>query len=165
MKPVIYIMGVAGSGKTTIGKLLSAETGLPFFDADDFHPVANKAKMKAAQPLTDEDREPWLEKLNAVAAEQAKVKGAIIACSSLKEKYRIILSSGIAKTYWIFLQGNYNFIRKRMEGRSDHYMPVQLLQSQFDSLEMPASAFTVDIENEPAVIISTILQYLNGKQW
>ena len=163
MKPVIYIMGVAGSGKTTIGKLLSAKTGLPFFDADDFHPVANKAKMKAAQPLTDEDRQEWLAMLNKVAAEQSGLEGAIIACSSLKEKYRVILSSGIARPNWVFLQGNYRLIRERMENRDGHFMPEQLLQSQFDSLEIPASAFTVDIENEPVVIINSIVQYLYDK--
>ncbi len=152
-------MGVSGSGKTTIGKLLSLQTGIPFFDADDFHTLSNVEKMKAGHPLNDEDREQWLHQVNAVAIEQSGRKGAIIACSALKEKYRIILSSGI-QPIWIFLQGGYEIILKRMKERN-HFMPAQLLHSQFETLEIPASAFRIDIKNEPDKIVELIIRYLN----
>ncbi len=156
-------MGVAGSGKTTIGKLLAAETGIPFFDADDFHPPVNIAKMKAGKPLTDEDRQPWLELLNILAGEQAQLKGAIIACSALKEKYRMLLQAGITECKWIFLQGSYGVIYERMKNRTHQYMPERLLQSQFDSLEIPASALVIEIKNEPAKIVEMIRQYISNK--
>ena len=157
--PVIYVTGVSGSGKTTIGKLLSLKTALPFFDADDFHPAANKEKMKAGHALTDDDRAQWLQRLNSLAVEQSKLEGAVIACSALKEKYRTVLAKGIAKPVWIFLNGEYDLIRQRMKQR-DHYMPVALLRSQFEDLEVPSSAFTVDIKNDPRKIVDLILEYL-----
>jgi len=157
--PVIYVTGVSGSGKTTIGKLLSLKTALPFFDADDFHPAANKEKMKAGHALTDDDRAQWLQRLNSLAVEQSKLRGAVIACSALKEKYRTVLAKGIAKPVWIFLNGEYDLIRQRMKQR-DHYMPVALLRSQFEDLEVPSSAFTVDIKNDPGKIVDLILEYL-----
>ena len=159
VNPVIFIMGVSGSGKTTIGKLLSEKSALPFFDADDFHPPANKEKMKAGHPLTDDDRKEWLLQLNSIAIEQSRLKGAVIACSALKEKYRVILSNGILKPAWIFLKGDYDLIRGRMAHR-DHYMPVTLLRSQFDDLEIPSSAFVADIKDPPAKIVELILAYL-----
>lgn len=161
MNPVIYIMGVAGSGKTTIGKLLAEQTGLPFFDGDDYHPVENKEKMKAGNPLNDEDRQQWLHKLNLLAIGQSKMKGAIIACSALKEKYRLLLSNGVAEPLWIFLQGDYELIHERMKQR-EHFMPVQLLQSQFLDFEVPASAFAIDIKNDPGQIVEIIFEHLNG---
>lgn len=159
MNSVVYIMGVAGSGKTTIGELLSHHTGIPFFDADDFHPASNKEKMKAGHPLNDEDREPWLQKINELAVEQSNVNGAIIACSALKEKYRTIISSGI-QPIWIFLQGEYELIYERMKDRN-HFMPATLLRSQFENLEVPASALVFDINNEPDRIVEIIKRYLN----
>ncbi|MFN2456845.1 MAG: gluconokinase [Chitinophagaceae bacterium] len=163
MNAVIFIMGVACSGKTTIGKLLSLRTGIPFFDGDGFHPLSNKEKMKAGIPLNDEDRQQWLHQLNTLAVEQSKLKGAIIACSALKEKYRNTLASGVRQPTWIFLQGDYELIYDRMNKRT-HFMPVQLLRSQFDILEIPASACTVDIKNDPGKIVEMIVQYLNNQQ-
>lgn len=163
MSSIIYIMGVSGSGKTTIGKLLSVKTGIPFFDGDDFHPAANKEKMRGGHPLNDEDRQAWLQQLHALAVTQSTGMGAIIACSALKEKYRLILSSGIPQTTWIFLQGSYETIYERMKKR-EHFMPPHLLQSQFDSLEVPVDAFTLDITNEPGDIVETIVQHLNNRQ-
>ena len=162
MGPVIYIMGVSGSGKTTIGKLLSLKTGLPFFDGDDFHPLENKEKMKAGIPLNDEDRGQWLHKMNVLAITQSKINGAVLACSGLKEKYRTVLKQDVKQSIWIFLQGSYKLIHERMEKR-EHYMPVGLLQSQFNDLETPASAFTIDIKNNPEIIVEEIMQYLNSR--
>jgi carbohydrate kinase (thermoresistant glucokinase family) len=161
MNSIIYIIGVSGSGKTTIGKLLSSQTGIPFFDADDYHSIANKEKMKAGIPLTDEDRSGWLEDVNKLAQEQSKLKGAVIACSALKEKYRTLLSAKlIDHPVWVFLQGNYDLIHQRMEKRTDHYMPVNLLSSQLETLEIPANALTIDIKQKPEIIVTEITQHL-----
>ncbi|MGI8582046.1 MAG: gluconokinase [Chitinophagaceae bacterium] len=164
MNPIIYIMGVAGSGKTTIGKALSFKTGIPFFDGDDFHPPSNKEKMKAGHPLTDDDRQHWLQRLHTLAVEHSGLKGAVIACSALKEKYRVILSSGVQQNIWIFLQGDFELIFERMKKR-DHFMPVQLLHSQFDTLEIPQSAFTIDIKNDPDKIVELIIAYMSEQQF
>jgi len=153
---IIYIMGVSGSGKTTIGELLSQKIGIPFFDADDFHSLASKEKMKAGLPLTDEDRKDWLLALNKLATAQMQVKGAIIACSALKKKYRTVLTEGVENPFWVFLQGSYKIIYERLQQRKNHYMPPSLLQSQFDSLEIPAHAFIIDIEKSPATIVHLI---------
>ncbi len=163
MNHIIFIMGVAGSGKTTIGLLISSRTGLPFFDGDDFHPPHNKEKMKGGHPLNDEDREQWLQRLNELAIKQSTIKGAVIACSALKEKYRVILSSAVEQTHWIFLEGSYEIIYQRIQKRS-HFMPAGLLRSQFDILETPASSFTVDIKHEPAKIVELIVEYLNQSE-
>ena len=161
---IIYIMGVSGSGKTTIGKKLAAKMGLPFFDGDDVHPPSNKEKMKLEIPLTDEDRKDWLVKMNQAAKDQAKLTGAIIACSALKEKYRAILSSGITiPLYWVFLQGSFELIKKRMEERKDHFMPAGLLSSQFDALQIPDNCITIDISNSPDEIVEMIISQIDIK--
>lgn len=156
-------MGVSGSGKSTIGELLAKKLDLPFFDADDFHPIENVAKMKAGNPLNDEDRAPWLDNLNQLAKKELAKKGAIITCSALKQKYRISLENGLQSSpEWIFLNGDFELILKRMNQREGHYMPASLLQSQFDALEIPANAFEVDIALPPTVIIARILSKLGG---
>jgi len=155
-KRIIYIMGVSGSGKTTIGKLLSQKIAIPFFDADDLHSLANKEKMRSGQALNDEDRQDWLRNIHELAIKQMRSNGAIIACSALKEKYRAVLSAGIDKPVWIFLQGSYEMIFERMNKRKDHYMPASLLQSQFDNLEIPNNAITIDIKKGPEEIVELI---------
>lgn len=167
MKPlVIYIMGVSGSGKTTVGKKLSAKTGIPFFDGDDFHNSSNREKMAAGHPLNDEDRQEWLHRINDLAKDQLKNKGAIIACSALKEKYRTILEEGIiAPVIWIFLQGSYELIHKRMEARTGHFMPPALLASQFETLEVPSEALIVDISAGPDQIVESLVKKLQAKSY
>lgn len=160
IRQIIYIMGVTGSGKTTIGKLLHQKTGIPFFDADDFHPQANKEKMKAGHALNDEDRAAWLQQINSLAQQQMHLKGGIIACSALKEKYRNVLSTGVTKPVWIFLRGSYETIIERMKQRPVHFMPASLLQSQLEILEIPAEALSISIEKEPAAIVEIIYTYL-----
>jgi carbohydrate kinase (thermoresistant glucokinase family) len=151
-------MGVSGSGKTTIGKKLAAEIKFPFFDGDDFHSKANKEKMKAGHPLTDDDRAEWLKSINEFAKDQMQKNGAVIACSALKEKYRNILSTGItAPLFWIFLQGSFDQIKKRMEERKGHFMQPQMLSSQFNTLEIPENAITTDISKSPDEIVEEII--------
>ena len=161
---IIYIMGVSGSGKTTIGKKLAAKIGFPFFDGDDFHSPSNKEKMKQNIPLNDEDRKDWLLQMNQTAREHATTDGAIIACSALKEKYRNILSSGInIPIYWVFMNGSFELIKKRMEQRKDHFMPPGLLTSQFDALEVPANSIAVDITKKPDEIVETVISQIGLK--
>ncbi len=155
---IIYIMGVSGAGKTTIGKLLSARTGIPFFDADDFHSTANKEKMKAGIPLTDDDRKEWLLQLSHLAHKQSIERGAIIACSALKEKYRTVLTTDI-NPIWIFLQGTYQQLYDRIINRQDHYMPVNLLASQLEALEIPTDALIINIMQQPQEIVATIIKH------
>jgi len=158
---IVFIMGVSGSGKTTIGKRLSVKMGIPFFDGDDFHSPLNKKKMNAGRPLTDEDRAEWLLSLNGLAIEQMKKDGAIIACSALKERYRVILGNGITvPLFWVFLQGGYHLIEKRMQARKNHFMPPTMLASQFDALEIPQQCVTVDISNEPDDIVDAIVSQI-----
>jgi carbohydrate kinase (thermoresistant glucokinase family) len=162
---IIYIIGVSGSGKTTIGKNLSAKIKMPFFDGDDFHSAANKEKMHAGIPLTDDDRTDWLKRINELAKEQSKKNGAVIGCSALKEKYRTVLSKEISTpVYWIFLQGNYKLIKKRMEERKGHYMKAKMLSSQFDALEIPTNAITIDISKNPDQIVEMILAKIEKKK-
>ena len=158
---IIFIMGVSGSGKTTVGLELSAIAGIPFFDADDYHSPANKEKMKSGRPLDDTDRQGWLEALNNLARQEAKKKGAIIACSALKEKYRAILSNGIEEqVYWVVLQGDFDTIQERLKARQQHFMPASLLQSQFEILEIPSGAMLADINHPPAKIAAEIKTWL-----
>ncbi len=161
MQKVIYIMGVSGSGKTTIGELLAAKTGFSFYDADDFHSQKNKDKMKAAIPLTDEDRWPWLESIHSFVKTAIAEKSVIVACSALKEIYRKILCEGIESSCnWIFLKGDFEKIAERLKNRHGHYMSPALLQSQFNTLELPANAIVVDISLSPEEIAEQIMQQL-----
>jgi carbohydrate kinase (thermoresistant glucokinase family) len=159
---IIYITGVAGSGKTTIGQKLSAQTGYAFYDADYFHPHENIDKMKAGQPLTDEDRWPWLDNIHAFVKNQLLSGNIILACSALKQVYRERLSNGIEdQCRWVYLDGNYQTILPRMQSRAGHYMPAALLQSQFDLLEVPSKVIKVDIMMSPEKIVEEIIAKIN----
>jgi gluconokinase len=139
---IVVVMGVSGSGKSTIGAPLAVRLGVPFLDADEFHPPANVAKMAAGTPLTDADRQPWLERLNA---NLRALPDAVLACSALKEGYRRILSSDIRDCRFVHLKGNIDLIRSRLADRRHRYMPASLLESQFATLEPPQGAIEVDI--------------------
>ena len=155
---VVYIMGVAGSGKTTIGQQLSSQTGFAFYDADNFHPQKNIDKMKSGEPLTDEDRWPWLDNIHSFITQQLQSSSVILACSALKQVYREHLSKGIeTQCRWVYLNGSYETILARMQSRTGHYMPATLLQSQFDALELPVNSIEIDITKDPAEIVEEIM--------
>lgn len=155
---------VSGAGKTTVGTLLAARLGCEFIDGDDWHPPANAAKMAAGTPLTDEDRRPWLERLNSeLRAREARGAGAVLACSALKEACRAVLGRGLADCRIVFLDGGYALIRERIERRSHRYMPAALLESQFAALEAPARAIRVDVAQAPGRCVDAALAGL-GKQ-
>ncbi len=154
---IIYVMGVSGSGKSTIGHLLSEQLGIPFADGDDFHPKENVEKMRQGHALDDTDRQGWLEAIQQFALQAQTKQGAIITCSALKEKYRALLSKDIEKVYWVYLKGSFEQISQRLQRRSDHFMPASLLQSQFDTLEVPNKAIIVDIDQAPGEMIHKIL--------
>lgn len=163
-KNKIYVlMGVSGSGKTTIGQLLANRLGISFFDGDDFHSKDNIEKMKAGIPLDDNDRHEWLKNINKIANKTlAANRSAVIACSALKNKYREIIAENIKESViWIFLNGSKELIQKRMESRKEHYMPASLLQSQFDILEIPHESIMIDISLDQQTMVHTILQETN----
>ncbi len=152
----IIIMGVSGCGKTTIGKQLAQNLGWQFYDADDFHPLENRLKMSQGVPLNDEDRAEWLYTLQQLIHKNIEERRSLVlACSALKQRYREILSDN-KYVRFVYLRGSYEQIKTRLKRRKDHFMPVQLLQSQFEALEEPQDAFFVDISNSPEDIINLI---------
>lgn len=160
LTPRFYIlMGVSGCGKTTVGTALAQKLGWDFYDADDFHPPENIAKMAAGIPLTDEDRAPWLQSLRALISSclQANRPG-VLACSALKERYRQTLLTGNPGTQLVYLKGTYNQILARMEARKGHYMQPAMLQSQFDALEEPQNALVLDIARSVEDMLEQILR-------
>ncbi|GAB3646068.1 hypothetical protein GCM10028791_05410 [Echinicola sediminis] len=161
---IILLMGVSGSGKTTIGKKISKHTGFSFYDADDFHPKENVEKMRSGIPLSDEDRIPWLEKLSENLALWEKQGGAILACSALKESYRKVLEKQGVMIHWFFLKGDRDLIAKRMTSRKGHYMPAGLLDSQFETLEVPRFATHISIDQQPEQIVEEIMSKLKNKK-
>ncbi len=158
--PLIYfIMGVSGVGKTTIGKLLAHKLKLPFYDGDDFHSTENIQKMTSGKSLTDEDRQEWLSNLNKLARKECVKSGCIIACSALKKSYRSLLEDGLpTSAKWVFLKGSYELISSRLNKRKGHYMPPNLLQSQFDTLEKPENIISFNVENSAETIVDMIIQ-------
>lgn len=158
MNTVFYVMGVSGSGKSTVGKLLAEYLEIPFFDGDDFHPKENIVKMSNGIALNDEDRQGWLLTLNDLAVNHSKQNSCVIVCSALKEKYRETLSKTIeTNVKWIHLIGSYNQILERIKKRENHFMPSKMLKSQFDTLEDPKTAINIDISLKPEKIIEHIL--------
>jgi len=160
---IVVLMGVSGSGKTTIGTLLAQRTGAVFADADDFHPAANKAKMAAGMPLTDEDRQPWLETLNRMMVGwfEAGKKG-VLACSALKEKYRETLGAGLPEgaVSFVFLDGSKEMIAARLAARHHEYMNPALLESQFQTLEVPEGGLRVVNDRTPDAVVDEILAHV-----
>lgn len=156
-KRVLVVMGVSGSGKTTVGKLLAEKLKYPFFDGDDFHPEENVKKMSSGLPLTDGDRKDWLLRLNQLALEHRHT-GVVIACSALKNTYRGILKAGVGTCMeFVYLEGSFDQIKARMEKRKDHFMPLELLKSQFEALEPPTNGIKVSITKSPEEMVAKIM--------
>jgi len=160
---IVILMGVSGSGKTTIGTLLAERLHLIFADADDYHSAANKAKMAAGHPLDDQDREPWLETLNKLLLAWFEAgKGGVLACSALKDAYRKTLARGlpINAIAFVLLDGSKEMIAARLAQRKDHYMNPALLDSQFATLELPANALRIVNDRAPNAVVDEIVQHL-----
>tara|TARA_B100001059_G_scaffold164637_1_gene164212 strand:+ start:1946 stop:2413 length:468 start_codon:yes stop_codon:yes gene_type:complete len=151
----LVIMGVSGSGKTTVGKLLAQKIGRRFLDGDDFHPPENVAKMSSGIPLTDEDRLGWLETLASIIHEADNL--TIIACSALKASYREILK----EAEFIFLYGSPELLAERINQRSGHYMPPRLLQSQLETLEVPTNVLALNVVESPQTLVEQIMAHFN----
>ncbi len=153
---IIVLMGVTGSGKTTIGRELARELDWQFYDADDFHPAANVEKMLRGVPLNDDDRAPWLAALRELVRRCVeRGESAVLACSALKERYRecLLIDESVKLVY---LKGDYELIRARLDGREGHFMKASMLDSQFAALEEPERALVVDVSSTPAEIIKTV---------
>ena len=153
---IIILMGVAGSGKTTIGSLLAQELNWDFYDADDLHSESNRDKMSQGIPLTDEDRAGWLLVLRDLLIRNDEAgRSTILACSALKESYRELLNIN-KNVKFVHLQGTYEQIEERLKNRAGHYMSAKMLASQFEILEVPKNVLVIDITNSPREIVTLI---------
>lgn len=158
-------MGVSGAGKSSVGQALSKSLKLPFYDGDDYHPQANIDKMRQGIPLEDSDRWGWLKNLNQLAKEALKKEGAVMVCSALKEVYRQELSKDLSTACeWIYLKGSYELILERIQARAGHFMPPELLQSQFNTLEAPKNAIEINVSAPLSEIIQTLEMRLNEQK-
>ena len=155
----IIVMGVSGSGKTTISRMLTEKLGWPFYDGDVFHPLANVAKMASGVPLTDEDRAGWLDALATLIKNRSgEGENAVLACSALKTAYRDVLSRPDRNLVrFVYLKGSYEVILARMQSRSSHFMKSEMLKSQFAALQEPLDALTLDVSLSPNQIIQKII--------
>jgi len=163
MKTRFFIVtGVSGCGKTSVGKALAQSLGWDFYDADDFHPPANVAKMASGIPLDDSDRAPWLAALHDLISFSLKAdKPGVLACSALKERYRQQLMDENEGVQIVYLKGSYDLIWSRMENRTDHYMKPHMLKSQFDALEEPTNALTMDLAMSVDDIVEEIISIMS----
>ena len=155
MGKALIIMGVSGSGKTTIGKLLSEDLDIPFLDADDYHPKSNVDKMSLGIPLTDEDRQPWLQELRQIIQSYQQKKGLILACSALKTSYRQLLSIN-DQVDFVWLKVDRETLQKRLNQRKNHFMPESLIDSQLSTLEEPNNTLVIDGKLPPNEILKII---------
>jgi len=161
---IVVIMGVSGSGKTTIGTMLADAIHCPFLEGDSLHSKENIEKMSHGIPLTDSDRAPWLTAIRAHIMKFFKAgKDLVVACSALEQKYREFLTEGIPIT-WVYLKGSAELIRSRMKHRPTHFMKANMLASQFDALEEPSDAVVVDISQPSSAIVAQILDGLRRSQ-
>ena len=163
---VVVVMGVAGTGKTTIGPLLAARLGVPYAEGDDFHPEANIAKMSAGTPLTDDDRWPWLDAIGAWARRRTGL-GGVVGCSALKRAYRDRLRAAAPGVVFVHLTGDRELVEERMARRQGHFMPTALLDSQFATLQPlqpDEPGVTVDVSGSPEEIAARAVNALHDVQ-
>jgi gluconokinase len=162
---IVVVMGVSGSGKTTVGRLLAERLRWEFHEGDEFHSSANIEKMSEGIPLTDEDRRPWLASIkDAIARCIASGSDAVFACSALRDRYRSFLMAGVQEIEFVYLRGDASTILDRMESRESHYMKSGMLDSQLASLEEPDDAIDVDIRNSPDRIVTLIESRLDRSE-
>ena len=156
MSPVVIVLiGVSGSGKPTVGKLLARDLDCQFYEGDDYHSQANKEKMHQGVPLSDRDRWPWLAAIRKLISEiLAQQKSAVVACSALTQSYRDYLR--LDGVQFVYLKGNFDLIRERLENRRTHFFDPRLLESQFETLEEPRGALAIDIAQTPDAIVREI---------
>lgn len=159
---LVIVTGVSGTGKSTLGALIAERLRLPFFDADQFHPEANIAKMSAGHPLTDADRLPWLQAMADQLRRSDNEGGAVLACSALKNTYREILTVS-ESVRWIHLTGDRDLIWERMQARQNHFMKAGMLDSQIALWEKPLTGFLLDINGTPEELLDASLNYLKSQ--
>jgi gluconokinase len=155
----VVVMGVSGSGKSTVGELLAQRLDVPYADADEFHPPANVAKMSVGTPLTDDDRRPWLDAIGRWL-DLHRTGGAVVTCSALKRSHRDALRAHAPDLWFLHCSGSFELIHERMTRRAHHFMPASLLRSQFETLETPGAderAVTEDVVQQPADMVEDFL--------
>ena len=158
---IIILMGISGSGKTTVGRLLAERLGWRFYEGDDFHPQVNIDKMRNGVALTDADRDPWLSALRQrISGMIREDQSALITCSALEQSYRDRLSHGPKEAVFVYLKGDYDLIHQRLLERHGHFMNTELLKSQLDTLEEPVGVVTVSITQAPGAIVAQIRREL-----
>ena len=159
---IVIIMGVSGSGKTTVGQQLAFDLDWQYFDGDDFHSLKNKEKMSNGIPLKDADRSIWLSQISQHIVQQIQSNvNAVISCSALKQQYRKQLQTDTDIIKLVYLKGSPALIKKRLESRAGHFMKSELLPSQFDSLEEPDNAMIANINHSPELISKTIQKHFS----
>jgi carbohydrate kinase (thermoresistant glucokinase family) len=165
---IVVVMGVSGSGKTTVSAMLAATLGCQFQEGDDLHPPGNVEKMAHGIALTDADRMPWLRKIaEEIDGWRARGESGVLTCSALKRFYRDVIIGERADVTFVYLKGAYDLIRRRMAARHEHFMPLSLLDSQFTTLQEPVSdehPITVDVGGAPAEIAGSILRRIGERQ-
>ena len=165
---IVVVMGVSGSGKTTVAVLLASALGSQFQEGDDLHPAANVDKMSSGKPLTDDDRLPWLHKIAAeIDSWRARGESGVLTCSALKRSYRDIVIGDRSDVTLVYLKGSYGLIYRRMAARHEHFMPVALLDSQFAALQEPTpdeNPIVVDVTGRPTEIVAEIVRQIEERQ-
>ena len=164
---IVVVMGVSGSGKTTISALLAGKLGCQFQEGDDLHPKANVEKMRSGMPLTDADRMPWLHKIaEEIDGWRARGESGVLTCSALKRAYRDVIIGSRSDVILVYLKGSHDLIKQRMAARHEHFMPVALLDSQFATLEEPTPdehPIVVDVGGRPASVADEIVRQLKAR--
>jgi gluconokinase len=160
---IVVLMGVSGSGKTTVGRILASDLGWGFIDADDYHPAANVEKMRRGIPLNDDDRRPWLQALRRLVDEACeRHEDIVLACSALKHAYQEYLEQDVPRDVrYVYLRGSEELIRQRLAARTGHFMNPNLLHSQFETLEPPEDAVVIDVTPPPEAVAAEIRRRLD----